>query len=86
MKINELIASIPKDKLLHFVAGLLCSAVVAFVVPTGRWWCVAGAVLAGIGKEVVDQLRYRGFDWRDMAATIAGGVVIQILAILSLLC
>lgn len=86
MKINELIRNIAKDKLLHFIAGALCSAFVAFVVPTGRWWCVAGAIVAGIGKEVVDQLRYRGFDWRDIVATFAGGVVIQILAILSLLC
>lgn len=74
------LASIPTDKLLHFIAGILIAAFVALVIPTGRLWCVVPVVVAAFGKEVYDEIDYGGFDWVDLCYTVVGGLIIQVFA------
>jgi hypothetical protein len=62
--------TIPRDKKLHFMAGLLLSA-------AGFWWfpfCVLG-FLAGWFKEELDLYRNGEFDPADVVATWAGAFV-----------
>lgn len=42
--------------------------------------CVLFAAIAGVAKEAFDQYRYKGWDWLDLAYTMAGGFIIQIFA------
>ena len=62
----------PFDKKLHFAAGFLIALFFGAVfIP------IAGFVLAfiaGISKELLDDVRYSGYDWKDMAVTWAGGL------------
>lgn len=60
------LGSIPSDKLLHLIAGAVIAAFFA--------------AIAGVAKEAFDQYRYKGWDWLDLAYTMAGGFIIQIFA------
>jgi hypothetical protein len=65
---------IPKDKLLHFVAGLICSAFVYAI--TGSPILAFGAsALLGIVKEIYDSRGHGTVEVLDVVATVAGGVV-----------
>ena len=70
--------SIPSDKALHFIAGLLVVALAATTLPSVANWAIVFAIIAGIGKEIRDQIVYSGFDWKDLVVTIVGGAVMQI--------
>ena len=63
------LGSIPSDKLLHLI-----------VIPYTAEICVLFAAIAGVAKEAFDQYRYKGWDWLDLAYTMAGGFIIQIFA------
>jgi hypothetical protein len=71
------ICNIPSDKALHFIAGLLVVALAATTLPSVANWAIVFALVAGVGKEIRDQIVYGGFDWKDLVATIAGGAVMQ---------
>lgn len=67
-----------KDKLLHFIAGLVVAALFGIVLHWGRL-SVLPAVAAGLLKEAADQLRYKGWDWADLLATALGGAYVSTL-------
>lgn len=75
-----LLAKIGRDKLYHFIAGALVAAF--FCITLGMKACIVPAIFAGFIKEFIDQWRYSGWDWFDLLATVLGGAVIQIFAIL----
>jgi hypothetical protein len=77
--------NIPPDKALHFIAGLLVVALAATTLPSVANWAIVFALIAGVGKEIRDEIVYGGFDWKDLLATILGGVVMQVLIFLSLI-
>jgi len=62
------LSAIPKDKLLHSFYGCLIYAVVAYVSP---WLAIGVVVVAAVGKEIYDERSYGGFDWVDIAYTVA---------------
>lgn len=68
--------NIPKDKALHFIAGMLTTACVA-IIPCLVNFAFAGAIVVGLIKEVRDEITYGGYDWKDFAATLFGGVIMQ---------
>lgn len=72
------ICNISADKALHFIAGMLVVGVVATIFPCVANWAVVAAIVAGVGKEIRDEIAYGGFDWKDLMATIVGGAVMQI--------
>ena len=74
------LGSIPSDKLLHLFAGAVIAAFFALVIPYTAEICVLFAAIAGVAKEAFDQYRYKGWDWLDLAYTMAGGFIIQIFA------
>lgn len=64
--------TIPHDKALHFIAGVLLFAVFHFISP----WVGLGAAFAyGIGKEVRDSFGYGHVELQDALYTFAGGLV-----------
>ena len=67
-KLIQLMADIPKDKLLHSFYGVLIYLVAALVSPV---FGVIAVVVIAIAKEVYDEIKYGGFDWVDIVATVA---------------
>jgi hypothetical protein len=61
------------DKVLHFTAGMLIMLLVAIFFPV--WVAFLAVCAAALLKEVCDHIVYRGFDWRDLVVTVAGGVL-----------
>ena len=62
------------DKQLHFIAGFIISALVILI--TGS--IAAGLIVtffAGFYKEFKDEMDYAGFDWKDLLATMIGGII-----------
>jgi hypothetical protein len=61
------------DKQIHFLAGFIISAIVILI---------TGSISAGLivtffmafYKEFKDEMDYAGFDWKDLLATMIGGV------------
>lgn len=58
------------DKLLHF---LICFIVTISVTILRGWLpaLISGAVIA-FAKEIYDEAYYKGFDWKDIIADVAG--------------
>ncbi|MGD9581276.1 MAG: hypothetical protein AB7V50_07875 [Vampirovibrionia bacterium] len=71
--------TIPRDKLLHFVAGLIASAVV-YLIFENLTLAIGASVILGIAKEVYDSRGYGTVEMLDAVATIVGGAVGVILA------
>lgn len=67
-KIIRIMSSIEHDKLLHSFYGTLLFALMLIVVPV--WTAFVVVVVVAIMKEVHDQWKYKGFDWKDIVATI----------------
>lgn len=66
-------ADIPKDKLLHSFYGVLIYLVAALVSPM---FGVIAVVVIAVAKEAYDEIRYGGFDWKDIIATVAVPMVL----------
>lgn len=75
-KISGALGSIPKDKLLHFIAGALIVALCAFVKGFAPYAWVAG-VVAGVLKEFFDSRGNGSVEVLDFAATTAGALAMQ---------
>ena len=80
-KILKWLSSIPKDKLLHFIVGILvgagCMRVFSLflsLLPTGVLSCLVLG-LVGIGKEWYDTKHGGTVDYVDILYTIVGGLV-----------
>lgn len=78
-KIINTLGTIPSDKMLHFIAGLMIVAVTAIVFPCAANYAIVSAVITGFGKEAIDEFDYGGWSWWDIAATVIGGVVMQLI-------
>jgi len=71
--LHRRITAIQKDKLLHFIAGLLIAGVVSIVLP---WWAaLLSAAIAGAVKEVIDYYGHGKPELLDFLYTAAGGFV-----------
>ena len=78
-KIITTLCAIPSDKMLHFIAGLMIVAVTAIIFPCAANYAVVSGIIAGVVKEAIAKFDYGGWRWRDIAATVIGGVVMQII-------
>ena len=69
------------DKVLHSAVGLGSYLTVIFsllLIYVGfEWLIVTIPFLLAIGKEVIDQIRYKGFDWSEVKATLNPMIVIK---------
>jgi len=66
--------TIPRDKLLHFVAGFVVSAVV-YLIFENLTLAIGASVILGIAKEVYDSRGHGTVEVLDAVATGLGGVV-----------
>jgi hypothetical protein len=69
------------DKVLHFAAGMIIMLMVAIFFPV--WVAFLSVCTAALLKEARDHVVYRGFDWRDLVITIAGGVLVWVCLLLN---
>lgn len=74
------ICEVPMDKWLHFIAGLIIAACcnICFDVLV----CIGPVIVAGLLKEVFDKYTTGKVDFYDVLATVFGGAVIQLFALL----
>lgn len=72
--------SIRRDRLYHFICGLIIAAFACITLHLGVW-CFVPVLFAGFVKEFIDQWRGQAFDWVDLAATMVGGLLIALFAI-----
>lgn len=77
--IAEFLFSIPNDKLLHCIAGLIIAAFFSMVLHSS--FCIFAVIFCAIVKEFIDMARGTGFDWQDLVATIGGGLLIQLFSL-----
>lgn len=73
----DFVGSIPADKALCFIAGMLIAGVVG-IIPCFANYALIVAVVAGVAKEVYDEFSYGGWDSFDLLYTAIGGAVMQI--------
>ena len=81
-KLLNFVANIPHDKLLHFIAGMLITALVAVVFAHFAPLAVTVTVVVGFAKEAYDEYSYGGWDWDDLLATIVGGVLMELIILM----
>ena len=63
------------DKILHLLFGFI---IAWRLIDINIHWIIALVVviLFGVAKEVFDYKSYGLFDWRDLVATISGGIIL----------
>jgi len=66
-KLIQLMADLPKDKLLHSFYGVLIYLVAALVSPL---FGIIAVVVIAIAKEIYDELDYGGLNYGDIAMTV----------------
>ncbi len=66
--------TLPKDKLLHFVAGLICATFV-YLITLNLTLAIGASVILGIAKEVYDSRGHGTVEVLDAVVTALGGVV-----------
>lgn len=78
-----------KDKVLHFALSLIISMVAALIAKlfVSDWETIVfsawfSGFIAGIGKELYDEYKYKGADVKDWAADLVGTTVGTILVTL----
>ena len=69
---------IPHDKCLHFIAGVLIFAVFNLIDP---YLAIAMVFFAGYTNEIYDKSQGRTFSWKDIAFTVAGGLIGLLIAL-----
>jgi hypothetical protein len=69
---NKLYDLIPHDKALHFIAGVLIFAVVNLINP---FLAIATVCAAAVTNEIWDKAEGGAYSWKDIAFTVAGGLV-----------
>ena len=63
----DFLSKIPKDKLLHSFYGTLTYIIISFFSHNIAMFSV---IALAVSKEVYDDRKYGGFDWKDIVATI----------------
>lgn len=68
------------DKILHLLFGFI---IAWRLIDINIHWIIALVVviLFGVAKEVYDYKSYGLFDWRDLVATISGGIILLLTTI-----
>ena len=69
-----LLGKVRRDRLYHFIVGLIIGAFCAMVLHVEwAWWPVLAVAFI---KEFIDRWNDGNFDWVDLLATVAGGLFI----------
>lgn len=78
-------AQIPTDKVAHFGIGYATGSLTSSIAlinsnRKNEWWKAIGVgvgsgLAVGLGKELYDQHKYSGFDWKDLGCTVLGSAL-----------
>lgn len=89
--IFDWITSVPKDKLLHLLAGILVSLLAMFIsgifidhVYAIKAIGLGSSILIGLAREVQNKIQGSLFDLKDWLYTIIGGLIASLLSIIVL--
>ena len=82
-KFVALFDKVGRDKLYHFIAGMLVAACAAIALHLPAPYALFLPFFDGLVKEGFDFSTTGCFDWRDLLATFAGGVPIWFFQIIS---
>lgn len=77
-----LLNKIRRDRIYHFIAGLIVAAF--FCIVLKMKFCVWPVLFVAFIKEFIDQWQDGNFDWIDFAATVCGGLLIQLFAVIAI--
>ena len=66
-KIFQKLANIQHDKLLHSFYGTVIYLLLSLFSPIVA---ILTVIFVAIAKEIYDEVKYGGFDWKDLVATI----------------
>lgn len=75
-----LLNKIRRSRIYSFIAGIIIAAFFAIVLSMS--FCVWPVFFVGFGKEFIDLWLDKDFNWIDLAATVAGGLIIQLFVII----
>ena len=82
LSISVTAQTIQKDKQKHFVAGVVSGYVGSKLTKNKFLGALIGSLIVGVGKEVYDEIKYKGYDNKDILATALGcftvGITIKI--------
>lgn len=70
-----LLNKVRRDRIYHFVAGLVFALFFLFVLK--MHFCLWPVVFIGFLKECIDTATDGNFDWIDLLATVLGALVVQ---------
>ncbi len=70
--------TIPKDKQKHFIAGVVTGVLTSMIVKDKPLKIIVSSVIIGVGKEVYDHVQHKAFDFKDLGATILGGLTVAV--------
>ena len=79
----NLFAGVRRDRLYHFICGLIIAAFFFIVLHMNV--CIVPVVFAAFIKEFFDTWTDGNFDWIDLLATVLGGLVIQLFVIFAII-
>lgn len=65
---------IPQDKANHFIYGFTIYLISNLLLTD--FYSLGVVFLFAIGKEIKDQIVYKGFDWKDLITTMIPGILI----------
>ena len=74
-KILNKLALIPNDKLLHSFYGTILYVIVSCI---DSLWALIIVIITAVLKELYDEVKYGGFDYKDIIATIAIPIIIYL--------
>ena len=73
---NLVISLIEYDKALHFIAGFCVFVISSCFI--SDLYSVAVVFIVALAKEIRDQIVYRGWDSKDLGATVLGGLTVSL--------
>jgi hypothetical protein len=68
---------IPLDKANHFIYGFFIFILSQYFF--NDYYSMAIVFLFALGKEIKDEITYKGFDYKDIIATIIPSIILHIL-------
>ena len=71
----DFLSKIPKDKLLHSFYGALTYIIISFF---SHDIAMLSVITLAVSKEVYDDKKYGGFDWKDIVATTVIPILLYI--------
>ena len=77
---NKIVELIQHDKALHFMFGFFLFVLSNIFLSDS--YCIGIVFIVALIKEIRDEIVYKGFDWRDIIATVLPSICILVLNLL----